>query len=81
MNQCIMCKVCCHLDVPLPGDPFSALVPSFAFGFVCLSSLESLETNSCEQHENRFLCVSMVTPCQESDPPEGLDDHRPKQDE
>lgn len=27
---------------PVPGDPFSAFVPSFAFGVDCLSSLESL---------------------------------------
>lgn len=32
------------LEVPPgPGDPFSAFVPSFAFGLVCLSSLESLK--------------------------------------
>lgn len=31
------------LKVVAPGDPFSAFVPSFAFGLVCFSSLESLE--------------------------------------
>lgn len=32
--------------LPVPGDPFSAFVPSFAFGLVCLSSLESLRTHT-----------------------------------
>lgn len=35
------------LEVPqVPGDPFSAFVPSFAFGLVCLSSLESLKNTN-----------------------------------
>lgn len=34
-----------HLEAPPdPGDPFSVFAPSFAFGFDCLSSLESLQT-------------------------------------
>lgn len=36
--------------LPVPGDPFSAFVPSFAFGLVCLSSLESLKNT----HRNVF---------------------------